>query len=54
VIGYESRRHGKVEVPLPEFVPDGEVPWHRVWYIRRGDEPFEVRHAVPLGGPPSS
>ncbi len=37
-LGYEERGRGLVEIPLPEFVPDGDIPWHRIYYIRHGDE----------------
>lgn len=33
-IGYESRRDLPDEVPLPDFDPEGEIPWHRVLYVR--------------------
>ncbi len=36
-IGYEDRRVGTREIPLLDFVPDGDIPWHRVWTIRQGD-----------------
>lgn len=29
-IGYHDREAGLVEVPFTRFVPDGEIPWHRV------------------------
>ncbi len=29
-IGYHDRERGLVEVPSSCFVPDGEIPWHRV------------------------
>jgi poly(A) polymerase len=34
VVGYEARREDAAEKPLVEFVPDGEIPWHRVLYLR--------------------
>ncbi|MEM1347128.1 MAG: RNA repair domain-containing protein [Myxococcota bacterium] len=37
VIGYRERSGRTKEVPLVEWSPDGDVPFHRVWYIRRGD-----------------
>lgn len=37
-IGYEDRSHGEQELAFLEFVPDGDIPWHRVWWFRRGDE----------------
>ncbi len=36
VIGYDSHSEALEEVPFEAFVPDGEIPWHRVWYFRRG------------------
>lgn len=38
VIGYDSHSEQLEEMPLEAFVPDGEIPWHRVWYFRRGTE----------------
>ncbi len=37
-IGYLTRFEGVQEIPLPGFVPGGEIPWHRVQYFRRGEE----------------
>ena len=37
-IGYDARGERLEEVPFGAFVPDGEIPWHRVWYFRRGPE----------------
>jgi poly(A) polymerase len=37
VIGYESRLPEPREVSFNAFVPDGDVPWHRVLYFREGD-----------------
>ncbi|MBU8898212.1 DUF504 domain-containing protein [Corallococcus sp. M34] len=36
VIGYDA--HGDVleEMPFGAFVPDGEIPWHRVWLFKHG------------------
>lgn len=36
VIGYATRDTGTEEMPLPSFEPEGEIPWHRIQYIRRG------------------
>lgn len=33
-IGYDAHAHGMKEVPLLSFVPGGDIPWHRVWYVR--------------------
>lgn len=38
VIGVEERFSGMIEVPFHAFVPDGEIPWHRVWYFKQGDQ----------------
>jgi poly(A) polymerase len=38
VIGYDAHTEELEEMPLAAFVPDGEIPWHRVWYFRRGAE----------------
>ncbi|PTL78418.1 poly(A) polymerase [Vitiosangium sp. GDMCC 1.1324] len=38
VIGYDARGERMEEVPFSAFVPDGEIPWHRVWYFRRGHQ----------------
>ena len=37
-IGYDARGEQMEEVPFLAFVPDGEIPWHRVWYFQRGHE----------------
>lgn len=36
VIGYEARLGAPKEVPFTAFVPDGDVPWHRVLHFREG------------------
>jgi uncharacterized protein (UPF0248 family) len=36
VIGYESRLPEPREVAFTAFVPDGDIPWHRVLYFREG------------------
>jgi poly(A) polymerase len=36
-IGYQTREHGIQEMPFAEFVPDGDIPWHRLRQIRFGD-----------------
>lgn len=36
VIGYETRESGTEEISLPSFDPEGDIPWHRIQYIRRG------------------
>ncbi|HEY3448770.1 MAG TPA: poly(A) polymerase [Myxococcales bacterium] len=33
-IGYETRDQGMQEMPFLDFVPGGEIPWHRLWYFR--------------------
>jgi poly(A) polymerase len=38
VIGYDAHSEELEEMPFEAFVPDGEIPWHRVWYFRRGTE----------------
>jgi poly(A) polymerase len=37
-IGYDAHTEDMEEMPLEAFVPDGEIPWHRVWYFRRGPD----------------
>ena len=37
VVGYEERGAGIRESPLPLFVAGGDVPWHRVRYVKAGD-----------------
>ena len=37
VIGYESRRPEPREVAFAAFVPDGDIPWHRILYFREGE-----------------
>lgn len=34
VIGYDSRRDGMQEIALSDFVPGGDIPWHRIWFFR--------------------
>jgi 2'-5' RNA ligase/uncharacterized protein (UPF0248 family) len=36
VLGYETRDAGIQEMGLLSFDPQGEIPWHRIQYIRRG------------------
>ncbi|NNB94346.1 DUF504 domain-containing protein [Corallococcus exiguus] len=36
VVGYDAHRGALEEMPFEAFVPDGEIPWHRVWYFKRG------------------
>lgn len=38
VIGYDSRRDGMQEMALADFVPGGDIPWHRIWYFRNERE----------------
>jgi poly(A) polymerase len=38
VIGYDAHSEQMEEMPFEAFVPDGEIPWHRVWYFRKGPE----------------
>jgi len=37
-IGYEDRFLGPMEVQLVDFKPGGEIPFHRIYYFRRGSE----------------
>ncbi|MET7398623.1 RNA repair domain-containing protein [Dactylosporangium sp. NPDC005572] len=37
VVGYEERGAGIREAPLPAFVAGGDVPWHRVQYVKAGE-----------------
>ena len=32
--GYEERYAGTKEIRVSEFVANGEIPWHRIWYVR--------------------
>jgi 2'-5' RNA ligase/uncharacterized protein (UPF0248 family) len=60
VIGYETRDQGTQEIALPSFDPEGEIPWHRIQYIRRGETTiWDRRHRIDLlaakrRAPPSS
>jgi poly(A) polymerase len=36
LIGYDAHLEQLEEMPFEAFVPDGEIPWHRVWYFKRG------------------
>lgn len=38
VIGYDAHLEHLEEMPFEAFVPDGEIPWHRVWYFKRGQQ----------------
>jgi|GEM_PF-184633 len=38
VIGYDAHSEQMEEMPFEAFIPDGEIPWHRVWYFRKGPE----------------
>jgi len=35
-LGYEERFAGIREAPLVEFIAAGEIPWHRIWFIKAG------------------
>lgn len=35
-VGYEDHLRGILEVPFASFVPDGDIPWHRVQRFRCG------------------
>ena len=35
-IGYEERFAGVREAPLSDFIGEGEIPWHRIWFIKAG------------------
>lgn len=37
-MGYLDRFRGMLEIPLLEFIPGGDVPWHRVYYFKKGRE----------------
>lgn len=37
VVGFRTRGGEIAELPHSQFVPDGEIPWHRVVYIRTAD-----------------
>ncbi|ABF86065.1 hypothetical protein MXAN_2322 [Myxococcus xanthus DK 1622] len=37
-IGYDAHGETREEMPFAAFVPDGEIPWHRVWYFKRGHQ----------------
>lgn len=53
-IGYDAHGERLEEVPFAAFVPDGEIPWHRVWYFRRGHERVWDRKSRTMSlGPPS-
>ncbi|MFO0616922.1 MAG: RNA repair domain-containing protein [Polyangiaceae bacterium] len=38
VLGIEARRDAPARVPFADFVPGGEIPWHRVVYIEADRE----------------
>jgi poly(A) polymerase len=38
VVGYDAHRGALEEMPFEAFIPDGEIPWHRVWYFKRGTQ----------------
>lgn len=33
-VGFDHHTGVLKEIPLHQFVPDGEIPWHRVWHFR--------------------
>ncbi len=35
-VGYEERFAGVREAPLAGLLGEGEVPWHRIWFIKAG------------------
>ena len=35
-VGYEERFAGVREAPLADFIGAGEIPWHRIWFIKAG------------------
>lgn len=35
-IGYEERFAGVREAPLADFIGEGEIPSHRIWYVKAG------------------
>ncbi|WP_186319102.1 RNA repair domain-containing protein [Streptomyces sp. SAJ15] len=37
-LGIAERRAEPVRIPLPDFVPGGEIPWHRVLFIEADGE----------------
>ena len=38
VVDYEERLSGKMRaMAFPDFVPGGDIPWHRVWSFRIGE-----------------
>ncbi len=38
VIGYDDHDDALKEIALESFEPGGDVPFHRIWYIRRDDD----------------
>ncbi|WP_224240684.1 poly(A) polymerase [Hyalangium gracile] len=49
VVGYDAHTEEMEEMPFEAFVPDGEIPWHRVWYFRRGaDVVWDRRKRIDL------
>lgn len=36
-IGYQERYAGMQEKRLSRFSPNGDIPWHRIWYIRNAE-----------------
>lgn len=46
-IEYEERGAGSRTVALMEFVPDGEIPWHRVWaFFHRGSRVWDRKQRL--------
>jgi poly(A) polymerase len=37
VVGFDHHTGALKEVPFHQFVPGGDVPWHRIWYFRSGE-----------------
>lgn len=45
VIGYDDHDDELKEIALESFEPGGEIPFHRIWYIRRDEEKVWDRDA---------
>jgi poly(A) polymerase len=46
-IGYEERARGTAEIAFCAFVPNGDIPWHRLRYVRFGQTiVWDRRHRI--------
>ena len=55
VIGFESRFDGMKEIQFEHFQPGTEIPWHRIWYVRAGENTvWDRRNRIDLLSSPEA